>query len=159
MSGIELLLSDSRGQYIPRDFANECGDHPGWEHVKDDIEYLKQGPDAEHYWETWDDVLGSSTFTDKNGHKWMLYQDGDLFAYCDELMTLEEKMNFEWNIEEELSAILEANPEYEIVKRDDYDYGWTHTDGRKGEGNHFSWKSAAYACITDNDLTQNPERT
>lgn len=30
------------------------------------------------------------TSLDKDGHAWRLYQDGDLFATCDELMSDEE---------------------------------------------------------------------
>lgn len=155
MSGIELLLDDHRGIYIPRDFANDCGDHPGWEHDKEAIEYLKKGPDQEYYWETWDDVLGSSTFTDKNGHKWMLYQDGALFAYCEELMTLEEKFNFEWDIEGELSDILQDNPEFTIdVNRlgPVEHWIWSGPEGATSATHFYSWKNAAYDCVTQNGL-------
>ena len=91
MSGIEILLSDSRGVYIPRDFALYCEDMDGVS--AEDMEILKAGPDAEWYWEAWDSVL-SNAKREINGKVWRLYQDGDLFAYCEELMTDEEYYGF-----------------------------------------------------------------
>jgi len=88
MSGMNLLLSDSRGVYIPRDFA-DFGTH--WDSVKaEDLEILAAGPDHEHYWDAWDDVLRSATYTDGNDNVWHLSQDGDLWAVCPDLMTDEE---------------------------------------------------------------------
>ena len=91
MSGIEILLSDSRGVYIPRDFALYYEDMDGVS--AEDMETLKAGPDAEWYWEAWDSVL-SNAKREINGKVWRLYQDGDLFAYCEELMTDEEYYGF-----------------------------------------------------------------
>ena len=91
MSGIEILLSDSRGVYIPRDFAMYFEDMDGVS--AEDMEILKAGPDAENYWDAWDCVLQNATAT-HNGNVWRLYQDGDLFAYCEALMTDEEYYGF-----------------------------------------------------------------
>ena len=88
MSGINLLLSDSRGVYIPRDFA-DFGAH--WDGVKaEDLEILAAGPDHEHYWDAWDAVLGAATYVDEKGNVWHLSQDGDLWAICEALMTDQE---------------------------------------------------------------------
>lgn len=90
-NGIELLLTDARGIYIPRDFAMYFED---MDHVSDeDMEILKAGPDHEQYWDAWDAVLQNASNV-VNGKVWRLYQDGDLFAYCEELMTDEEYQNF-----------------------------------------------------------------
>ena len=92
MSGISLLLSDSRGQYIPRDF---CTGFFKWENIKDeDWEICKEGPDNDLYYDAWDSILSNATYTDQDGHVWHLSQDGDLFAYCEELMTSEEYKGF-----------------------------------------------------------------
>lgn len=91
MSGMNLLLSDSRGVYIPRDFAMYFEDMDGVS--AEDMEILKAGPDAENYWDAWDCVLQNATAT-HNGNVWRLYQDGDLFAYCEALMTDEEYYGF-----------------------------------------------------------------
>jgi hypothetical protein len=91
MSGIEILLSDNRGVYIPRDFALYFEDMDGVR--AEDMEILKAGPDHEGYWDAWDCVL-SDAKREINGNVWRLYQDGDLFAYCEELMTDEEYYGF-----------------------------------------------------------------
>lgn len=83
---IELLLSDTRGIYIPRDFlsiqniCNKDGTEITDTNVLEALEGLKD-PDGEHYWDDWctvcDDVYVFSKDTDD---VYLLYQDGDLFA-------------------------------------------------------------------------------
>lgn len=91
MSGVELLLSDARGIYIPRDFASDC---TGWDNISDqDRKILETGPEHELYWDTWNDVLSEASFTDDFGKVWQLWQDGDLFIFCSELMSDEEHEN------------------------------------------------------------------
>ena len=92
MSGIEILLSDNRGVYIPRDFALYFEDMDGVR--AEDMEILKAGPDHEGYWDAWDSITSDASFTDEKGNVWRLYQDGDLFAYCEPLMTDEEYYGF-----------------------------------------------------------------
>src|SRR5690625_99796 len=76
---IELVLSDTRGIYIPRDFAELYGTDYG---IKpDDMTILLAGPDHEVYWDTWNAVLDYAEYVDDNGHMWKLHQDGDLFIY------------------------------------------------------------------------------
>ena len=95
IESVQLLLSDARGIYIPRDFA-EGFDMDKW-HVKThDAEILKN-PEHEWYWETWDNVLNYAYYLDDNGNQFDLIQDGDLWAYCFDLMTDEEKQNFGFN--------------------------------------------------------------
>lgn len=92
MSGIDLLLNDSRGVYIPRDFALNFINWDGIE--SEDIEILQAGPDdSDWYWETWNSVLCNASFTDEKGNVWRLHQDGDLFSYCEALMDDEEYYN------------------------------------------------------------------
>jgi len=76
----ELLVSDRHGQYIPQIFAQQYGHSELWNIEKDDMVVLLEGPDNPDYWEAWDQVLMRTTYTDKNGVKWWLWQDGDLFA-------------------------------------------------------------------------------
>ena len=95
MSGMELILSDRRGVYIPRDFAEIVRAGTCWSGYNDkDIEILLQGPDHEWYWEAWDSVLMSTRFTDSRDRTWHLSQDGDLWVFCEELMDDEEYYNF-----------------------------------------------------------------
>ena len=89
--GLELLVSDSHGVYVPQRWAMYCQDMDGVS--AEDMEILKAGPDHEWYWEAWDSVLSNAHET-VNGKVWRLMQDGDLWAYCEELMTDEEYKNF-----------------------------------------------------------------
>ena len=97
---VTLILSDTRGVYIPRDFVtddyNELAvDHcTAWGINQEDAEILASGPDHEYYWETWDDVLSNARYVDEEGNKYFLSQDGDLWALCYDRMTDEEKLNF-----------------------------------------------------------------
>lgn len=96
MSGLELLLNDSRGIYIPQNFAVHFNmDH--WGVRDEDRDILLLGPnDAENewYWEVWESVLNNASYVDDKGNRWVLWQEGDLFAYCTELMTDEEYAEF-----------------------------------------------------------------
>jgi hypothetical protein len=88
-----LLVNSSHGVYVPKAFI-EHYDPTKWQGISDDdIAILKAGPDHEHYWETWDDVLGHASFTEGR-HKWTLHQDEDLWAICDALMTNDEYAEF-----------------------------------------------------------------
>ena len=92
MSGISLLLSDSRGVYIPRDFVNNF-DLDNW-HVKEDYQDVLSSSDNEYYWDMWGQVLNNAYYIDEQGNRWLLHQDGDLWAICYELLTDEERVNF-----------------------------------------------------------------
>lgn len=101
-----LLLSDSRGVYIPQHFAQDFAivgvdgleDAPGllaWRGIKPkDVETLRAGPDEEWYWEAWDSVLNNAFWLSEDGWRFTLSQDGDLWALCYEHMSAEEKRNF-----------------------------------------------------------------
>ena len=92
-TAIHILLDSNRGIYIPRDF--EAGIlWRDFDNVPNDIEVLKN-PDHENYWDVWADVIDNATWTDKDGNTFILYQDGDVFLMCPELMTEEEKRNFD----------------------------------------------------------------
>ena len=90
--GIEFLCDSCNGKFIPQIMINRLI-VSGW---SIDCEYIEdlQDPDNEWYWDIWDQVVDNAQFTDENGNKWYLWQDGDLFAYCEALMTEEEKENF-----------------------------------------------------------------
>jgi hypothetical protein len=74
-----LLLNDARGIYIPRDFTSHVGRDNVTGVSDEDWATLAAGPDSEHYWETWDDVLSGAVVTSTTHVKYRLNQDGDLW--------------------------------------------------------------------------------
>ena len=94
LDAVECLLSDARGQYIPRDFVANYDitewsiDPESWE-----ANTCAAGPDEEGYWDAWEVIINEAKYT-KGGNTWFLHQDGDLWALCYDLMTDEEKQNF-----------------------------------------------------------------
>lgn len=93
MDGIKLLVSDHHGVYVPKVFA-ENFDIKEWNVSDKEAAYLVEGPDQEWYWEAWESVLSEANYKDENGNLWHLYQDGDLWAYCSELMSDEQYEEF-----------------------------------------------------------------
>jgi hypothetical protein len=94
MSGVHILLDSNRGVYIPQHFAEIVRACLSWEgYDSNDIDVLLQGPDTDDYWDVWNDVYDDTVFVDSNGNRWCLWQDGDLFIYCEQLMTAKEYEN------------------------------------------------------------------
>lgn len=91
--GILHLLDSSRGICIPQVFANDYFPNE-WDIDSEDVTVLQNGPDDEEYWDTWDIVLNNASLTDRDGNVWRLYQDGDLWAVCYELMSDETSRSF-----------------------------------------------------------------
>jgi hypothetical protein len=90
---VMLFLSDSRGQYIPRDFVQSIILND-WEGLTEwAVEACNAGPDHKSYWDAWTDILDNASYTDAEGSVYRLYQDGDLWLYCFDKMTDEEKQN------------------------------------------------------------------
>lgn len=97
MDAINLILSDARGLYLPRDFAEAIMDDgtiiTGWTVPMDDLMTVLDGPETEWYCEAWDSILTRAAFT-RDGHTWHLWQDGDLFMICDEMLSDDEYREF-----------------------------------------------------------------
>lgn len=93
MSGIKILVSDHHGVYVPQVFV-EGFDTIAWNLTDKDVSDVAGGPDnCDWYWDAWDCILNRAKFVE-DGHTWYLWQDGDLFAYCPELMSDEEYKDF-----------------------------------------------------------------
>lgn len=92
---IHVLLDGSRGIYIPRDFVTGF-DMDAWNVSEEDAQDCSD-PENEYYWETWDSILNSASYTSKDGRVWSLYQDSDLFAVAYDNLTDEEKESFGMN--------------------------------------------------------------
>ena len=111
-----LWLSDSRGIYIPRDFAKSFVDRA--KHVagvtEEDWAILERGPDYEDangvtvcneaYWDTWSDVEQSAIVTDENGHQYIVYQDGDCWLIPVGMEWNDETDGFDWPDDRERST-------------------------------------------------------
>lgn len=91
--GLILLADSAMGVYVPKHFADIAADT--WEGFDPkDRAILKEGPEHEQYWDAWTDVLDNTKITTETGYTYGLWQDGDLWAVCDELITDEEYKNF-----------------------------------------------------------------
>jgi hypothetical protein len=91
------IFDGARGIYIPQAFAQSCNE--GWHGVSEENrETLLAGPEHEWYCDAWDAVLNNA-YWEKDGFKWQLHQDGDLWAYCEAMMTSEEKRNFGMDVD------------------------------------------------------------
>ena len=96
LDAVACLLSDARGHYIPRDFvANFDMTEWGLDFEKDKwaLDTCAAGPEEDGYWDAWEVICNKAQYTDGE-NVWELYQDGDLWALCYDLMTEEEKFNF-----------------------------------------------------------------
>ena len=99
LQAVNLLLSDCRGIKIPQDFYNNF-DLSKW-HIKKSY-FLNNLNDcySENYWNAWEEVLDNAYYLDDNGNKFVLYQDGDLFGICYEIMTDSERLEFFGELDE-----------------------------------------------------------
>ena len=107
LDSVNLILSDARGIYIPRDFVTNDANEIAWEHCakwglnQSNIENWidAQNPEAEWYWDAWQWILDNAKFTDSNGFTYTLNQDGDLWGICFERMSDQEKYFFGFDCE------------------------------------------------------------
>jgi hypothetical protein len=76
--GSLLFLSDARGIYIPRDFA-ESIDPANTAGIRaEDWQVLLAGPDHDWYWEAWAAVCDNGTVQSTvDGKVYAIYQGGD----------------------------------------------------------------------------------
>ena len=80
----ELFADSNRGVYIPQHFAESVMRECVQGVSNEQWTILESGPDHEWYWNEWDMVLNNARMTDRNGRKWFLYQDGDLWLIPEE---------------------------------------------------------------------------
>ena len=76
---VEIYADASRGQYIPKFFADSIREDCVSCVTQEQFAALCDGPDNESYWDTWESVLNNAVIRDSAGNEWTLYQDGDLF--------------------------------------------------------------------------------
>ena len=78
METIILFASDAHGIYIPQYFAEAIKREFVQGVTDDQWADLGQGPECEHYWDTWETVLNNASVS-KDGQTYSLHQDGDLW--------------------------------------------------------------------------------
>ena len=93
LQAINLLLSNCRGVKIPQDFYNNF-DLEKWHIKKSYFLNNLNKVHSENYWRAWEEVLNNAYYLDDDGNKFVLYQDGDLFGICYEIMTDSERLEF-----------------------------------------------------------------
>lgn len=93
-----LWLADSRGIYIPRDFATSFADRAKSVSGVPDEDWatLEAGPDDEWYWDAWTTVCSDAVVTDEHGNKFFIYQDGDCWLIPEGMEWSDETEFFEW---------------------------------------------------------------
>lgn len=80
-----LVLNDAHGVYIPQLWCEDLTEADAKRLQLDwwDVQQCQAGPDAEHYWFAWDNILNNCVMTDDKGITWRLHQDGDLWEVAD----------------------------------------------------------------------------
>jgi hypothetical protein len=81
-----LLVDDHHGIYVPQVFAQRFKNNwSTWGLKPEQLSVLLSGPtDDEEYWDVWNEVLDQACFKDSQGQEWHLWQDGALWAFCDD---------------------------------------------------------------------------
>lgn len=117
-NGIQIFSNSAFGIYIPSHFAQsvnrECiVELARW---KKGLNFIANEDNIEldNYYDVWSDMLNHIELKDNNGNLWTLYQDGDLFMVCYEMMTMEEKRNLfgigEYGREELAGTLFDVPP-------------------------------------------------
>jgi hypothetical protein len=77
----ECLVADRVGRYIPQRFMEQFEDNiiNRDDLNEDDVQTVLEGPEAEFYWEAWDNLL-NQVRVEIDGSKHVIAQNGDLFA-------------------------------------------------------------------------------
>lgn len=95
-----LWLSDARGVFIPRDFAQSFTNRSAVVEGVTDEQWaiLEAGPSSENDWycETWTEVCDSAIITDEYNAKYRIYQDGDCWLVPVGMEWDEENETYKW---------------------------------------------------------------
>jgi hypothetical protein len=76
----DLYADGNRGIYIPQHFAESVHREYVTGVSDEDWKTLEEGPDAEWYWDAWNNVLSNAKITAPDGREGYLWQDGDLWV-------------------------------------------------------------------------------
>ena len=79
LSNATLLVDSASGVYVPQRFAEVIKRDCVTGVSDEDYKVLEAGPEHEHYWDAWADVLDNAAVNCPKLGKCYLYQDGDLW--------------------------------------------------------------------------------
>ena len=85
MGYIECMLSDAQGIYIPQAFTTIAQFERFDGITRGDWDICASGPDHEHYWDAWQEILDHAMWTGQDGIRYRLMQEGDLYAVRDDI--------------------------------------------------------------------------
>lgn len=86
MQGLQLLINDNMGVYIPKIFCERHDLQDFGITLTDKDREIFQDPYNEGYWETWEDIYPKARYVDEQGNEWRLWLDGDLWLVCYNLL-------------------------------------------------------------------------
>ena len=83
---VNIILSDSRGIYIPRDFMQMLSDEEKefqerYNGVDWELWHELESPENENYWDAWEELMGC--YKSESGHR--IHQNGDLYEISSEM--------------------------------------------------------------------------
>lgn len=73
---IQLAVDGSFGIYVPERFFERFPQF--LDHLSEDEKKIINNPDHEHYYEVWDHFVSNFEVI-KDGDRWFIHQDGDVF--------------------------------------------------------------------------------
>lgn len=77
-----LLIDGHHGIYVPQVFAEKMNRDYVENVPEESWDILTEGPEHEHYWDVWTEVLDNARIRSHCGEGYYhLWQDGDLFIY------------------------------------------------------------------------------
>jgi hypothetical protein len=93
----ELLVIDAHGQYIPQLFLQGYSNYiTNKDKLQEYLKDVQDGPDNEHYWDSWDFLLNTMEFINDNGEKMevgYLEDSCDLWAIPEGYWEQQEQLN------------------------------------------------------------------
>jgi hypothetical protein len=112
---IHELVDNHAGIYIPRTFVRSISRDRIRRASHEDLDILEAGPDHEHYWDAWSDVLDTAIIVDDHGREYRLDQTehGDLNAVPRDWEWIEE--DDEWRAPEGPDLVRLELPEEEAI--------------------------------------------
>jgi len=77
---IILMVSDAQGMYAPQSFGRQMKHECVLNVTPADWDALEEGPDAEGYWDLWDEIMRDAVVLNPETNvRYRIYQEGDIW--------------------------------------------------------------------------------